>query len=165
VRGDLVQQQASERARALADRIAAAINRGTPPARAFAEAGVRLPAPQPVDQKRIDLMRRRTEVPPPLAALFSLPQGRARAVPAAVGVYVVTVTERIAGQASCPQAAQAPGTPPSEGCQAVQGARGDLQAQMGPEIAEQLARAARNAIEISRNEDAIRRAREALQTR
>ena len=165
VRADLVQQQASQRARALADRIAAAINGGTAPARAFAEAGIRLPAPQPVDQKRIDLLRRGAEVPPPLAALFSLPQGRARAVQAPNGVYVVTVTERIAGQASCPPGPPPVGTPPSEGCQAVQGARADLQAQMGPEIAEQLARAARNSVEITRNEDAIRRARQALETR
>jgi peptidyl-prolyl cis-trans isomerase D len=163
VRADIVQQQAGQRARALADRIAAAINRGTPPARAFAEAGVRLPAPQPVDQKRVDLLRRGGDVPPPLAALFSLPQGRARAVPAPNGIFVVTVTERIAGQASCPQTQQPAGAQPPEGCQAIQGARADLQAQMGQEIGEQLARAARSSIEIRRNEDAIRRTRETLQ--
>jgi peptidyl-prolyl cis-trans isomerase D len=164
VRQDVVRQQASQRARALADRIAAAINGGTPPARAFAGAGVALPAPQPIEQKRIDLLRRGRQVPPPLAALFSLPQGRARAVPADDGVYVVTVTERIAGQASCPPGAQPAGAQPSEGCQAVQGARGDLQAQMGREVAEQLARAARNSVEVERYEDAIRRTRQTLQT-
>ena len=165
VRADVIQQQAAQRARALADRIVAAINRGTPPARAFAEAGVRLPAPQAVDQKRIDLIRRGQDVPAPLAALFSLPQGRARAVPAPNGVYVVTVTQRIPGQASCPGGRPPVGTQPSEGCQAVLGARGDLQAQMGMEMAEQLARAARNTIEVTRNEDAIRAARRALETR
>jgi hypothetical protein len=118
-----------------------------------------------VDQKRVDLLRRGAEVPAALAALFSLPQGRARAVPAPNGVYVVTVTERIAGQANCPAGQQPAGAQASEGCQAVQGARADLQAQMGGELAEQLARAARNSIEIRRNEDAIRRARQAIQTR
>jgi peptidyl-prolyl cis-trans isomerase D len=165
VRADIVQQQASQRARALAERIMAAINRGTPPARAFAEAGVRLPAPQPIDQKRIDLLRRGTEVPPPLAALFSLPQGRARTVAAPAGVFVVTVTERIAGQASCPAGQQPAAAQASEGCQAIAGARADLQAQMGREVGEQLARAARNSVEIKRNEDAIRRARQAIATR
>ncbi|HEX8192170.1 MAG TPA: peptidyl-prolyl cis-trans isomerase [Allosphingosinicella sp.] len=165
VRTDVIQQQASQRARTVADRIVAAINRGIPPARAFAEAGVRLPAPQPVDQKRIDILRRGGDVPPPLAALFSLPQGRARTVGAPAGVFVVTVTERIAGQASCPTGQAAAAAASTEGCQAIQGARADLQAQMGGEIGEQLARAARNSIEIRRNEEAIRRARQALLTR
>jgi peptidyl-prolyl cis-trans isomerase D len=162
VRADIVAQQATQRARQLADRIAAAINRGTPVAQAFAQAGVRLPAPQPIQARRLDLARRGAQVTPPLQALFSLPQGRARPVPAQNGVYVVAVVERTPGAATCAPGQQASGPQASEGCQAIELARGELR-QTGGELTEQFARAARNAVEVTRNEDAIRSTRRRLQ--
>lgn len=163
VRGDVVRQQASQRARQLADRIVARINGGVPAARGFAEAGVRLAPPEPIEARRLDVARQQGQVPPPLLALFSLPEGRARVVAAQNGIYIVTVTQRIAGQASCPAGAQATGPQANEGCVALQGARGQLVQELGGELTEQFARAAQGAVEIRRNEDAIRSARQAMQ--
>lgn len=160
VRADLVTSQATTRARALADRIVARINGGVPIARAFAEAGVRLPAPESIEARRIDVARRDPQVPPPLAALLSLPHGRARAVAAPNGIYVVNVLSSTPGRATCPPGQSAPA---NEGCAAIQDARGGLQAQMGGEFTEQFARAAQRAVAIRRNEEAIRAARLALQ--
>lgn len=164
VRGDVVRQQASQRARQLADRIVARINGGVPAARAFAEAGVRLDPPEPIDARRLDVARQQGQVPPPLLALFSIPEGRARIVAAQNGIYIVTVTQRIPGQASCPAGAQATGPQANDGCVALQGARGQLVQELGGELTEQFARAAQGAVEIRRNEDAIRRARQAMQS-
>jgi peptidyl-prolyl cis-trans isomerase D len=134
-----------------------------PAARAFAEAGVRLPAPEPVAVRRLDIARRGGQVAAPIAALLAVPQGRARAVPGPNGVYVVAVLERIPGRATCPAGQQATGPQASEGCQAIEGARGDLGRGLGPELSEQFARAAQNAVEVRRDDAAIRRARQQLQ--
>ena len=45
------------------------------PPRAFAEAQPRLPAPQSVDMRRLDISRAGQQVPPPLITLFSMPAG------------------------------------------------------------------------------------------
>lgn len=156
VRADLVRQQASERARRIADRVAQRINGGTAAATAFAEAGVRVES-EPIAARRLDVARRGNQVPPALSALFALPQGRARAVPAQNGIYIVVVQQRIPGQASCPRGQQT-----GEGCEAILLARGDLDGNLGGELTEQFARAAQNAIEIRRDDGAIAEARRAL---
>jgi peptidyl-prolyl cis-trans isomerase D len=164
VRADVVRQQATQRARALADRIVARINGGVPAERALAEAGVRLPAPERVAVRRLDIARRGGQVPPALAALLAVPQGRARVVPGSNGVYVVAVLERIPGRANCPAGQPAAAQQANEGCQAIEGARGDLRRELGGELSEQFARAAQNAVEVRRDEAAIRRARQQLQS-
>jgi peptidyl-prolyl cis-trans isomerase D len=164
VRADVIAQQATARARQLADRIVARINGGVPATRAFAEAGVRLAAPEGIEASRLELGRRQGQVPPPLAALFAIPEGRARTVPAQNGIYIVSVAQRIPSQASCPAGAQATGPQANEGCVALQGARRQLVQELGGELTEQFARAAQAAVEVRRNEDAIRRARQAMQS-
>jgi peptidyl-prolyl cis-trans isomerase D len=162
VRADVVRQRANERARALAARIVERINSGVPARQAFAEAGVRLPAPQPVNARRIEISQGR-EVPPPLVMMFSIPQRSARQLqaPNGAGWFVVHLEERTAGQAECPR--QAPGAQPSEGCRLIESARQQFGSEAGTEYTEQFARAIQRGAEISRNEQAIRQTRQRLQ--
>lgn len=107
VRQSLVRQQALARARQLANAIAARINGGVPPARAFAEAQRALPAPEQLDLRRLDTMRADRQTPPPLAALFRMRPGTAEvlAAPNNAGWYVIAAQESIRGDlASAPQA-------------------------------------------------------------
>jgi len=151
VRIALIRERALTEARALAERIAAQINAGTPAAQAFASAQPRLAAPRPVDMRRLDISRAGQQVPRELIALFSIPQGRARVVPAEAnaGWIVVVHQQRTPGDAST--------TP-----QLIQQARTQFSADASEELAQQFARAIERRSEVSRNEDAIRRARQQL---
>ena len=151
VRIALIRERALTQARALANRIAAQINAGTPVAQAFASAQPRLPAPRPVDLRRLDISRAGQQVPRELIALFSIPQGRARVVPADgnVGWNIVVHQQRTPGDAS---------TNP----QLIQQARTQFTSDASEELAQQFARAVELKSEVSRNEDAIRRARQQL---
>jgi len=149
VREALIMQRALERARAVADQIVERINRGTAPAAAFAQAPVRLPAPESVDRQRLELNAQ--NVPPPLLTLFALPQGRARVIPAPsnAGWFVVHHQQRTPGDASAnPLAIRAMGQGLTESA--------------AEEMAQQFARAIQQATGAERNEDAIRAARERL---
>lgn len=152
VRGALIQSRALARGRTLADGIAGRINSGTPAARAFAEAQPRLPAPQAVNMRRLDISRQGQQVPPPLLALFTLPQGRARVLPAPEGAgwFVVFHAQRTPGDlASEPQL--------------VATTRREFTAGASEELAQQFARAIELRSEVTRAEDAIRRERQRLQ--
>ena len=149
VRAALIERRALERARALADGIVRRINAGTPAARAFAEAGSPLPAPETTEMRRLDISRAGQQVPPPLMALFALPQGRARviAAPNRAGWFVVFHERRTPGDAaSVPQL--------------VETTRTEFTGTAGEELAQQFARAVELQSEISRNDEAIRRARQ-----
>lgn len=160
VRADVIRQRAWERARALAERIVARIDGGVPAGRAFAEAGVRLPAPQAVNTRRLDIAQTR-QVPQPLMMFFSVPARRARAFPApnGIGWYIVHVDERTPGQASCPQGAN---EEQNEGCRLIQQARGEFNRVAGTEYVDQFARQAQQRVSIERNEEAIARLRQSL---
>jgi peptidyl-prolyl cis-trans isomerase D len=164
VRSDVVRQRANERARQLAGRIVERINSGVPAARAFAEAGVRLPAPQPVNGRRLDIAQRGREVPPPLVMLFSIPQGRARQLqaPNGAGWFVVHLEQRIPGQATCPRGQNPQQQQANEGCRLIQAARQEFGGQAGSEYTEQFARAAQQGLGIERDEPAIARTRQRL---
>jgi len=151
VRAAFIQQRARQQARALADRIAQAINSGTPAARALAEAQPRLPAGQSVDMRRVDISRQGQQVPPPLITLFSIPQGRARVMPAPnnAGWFIVVHEQRTPGDAS-------------GNAQLIQSTRTEFGNSASEELAQQFARAIETRSEISRDEDAIRRARQAI---
>ncbi len=151
VREALIQRRALERARAMAQQIANRINAGTPAARAFVEAQPRLPAPEQVNMRRVDIARGGSQVPPPLITLFSLPQGRARivAAPNNAGWFIVAHEERIAGNASAEP-------------QLIQTTRTEFGSSVSEEIAQQFARSVELRTGIARNEDAIRRARQQL---
>ena len=152
VRRDLVQQRANARARTIADGVAAKINGGTPPAQAFAQAGVPLPAPERVSRRRIDIAQPGQPVPPPLTMLFSLPEGRARvlAAPDGQGWFVVHHQESMPGNAAGQQGL-------------VQATRVQFERIMGEEYADQFSRAVQAQLKISRDAEAIARVKQQVQ--
>ncbi|HEX8534532.1 MAG TPA: peptidyl-prolyl cis-trans isomerase [Allosphingosinicella sp.] len=151
VKADLVKQRAFERARAVATALVAKINGGIPARQAFAEADVKLPAPQAVKARRIDIARPNQPVPPPLAMMFSLPRGKARllAAPQGAGWFVVHLEQTVAGNA-----ATAP--------QLIQATRSQFQRIVGEEYAAQFSQAVEKSLNVKRNDDAIRAAKQEL---
>lgn len=151
VRADLVQNRAMERARAVATSIIAKINAGTPAREAFAEADVQLPAVQSVQARRLDIAQPEQPVPPPLQLLFSLPQKRAKLLPAPEqgGWFVVFHERSTPGKAN-----NAPGL--------VEAAKVQFRRIFGEEYAAQFARAAEQAVKVEKNEAAIARAKAQL---
>jgi peptidyl-prolyl cis-trans isomerase D len=95
---DWINQQASQRARAVATAIAAKAARGVPLAKAVAEAGVALPPIRPVATRRLDLG---ADVPAPVRMLFSLGAGKSRLVadPQQRGYSLVKVNKVVPGNA------------------------------------------------------------------
>jgi peptidyl-prolyl cis-trans isomerase D len=151
VRDALIQQRARLTARALADRIVQRINSGTPIAQAFNEAQPRIPNGQHVDLQRLQINRQGQQTPPPLVVLFSLPEGRAQVVQAGnnAGWFVVYHEHRTPGDAST-------------NAQLLQQMRTQFNGSISEELAQQFARAIELRGDVSRDEDAIRRARQAL---
>jgi len=154
VRQRLIQQTALQRARQAADGIVQRLNSGMAPAQAYAQAGVPLPPTQSITRRRLDLSRAGQAVPPPLALLFSIPQGRARVLagPDGAGWLIVHHQQRTPGNAA---------TDP-EGAALI----GSVQQQFNQtgtvELQEQFARAIQATTEISRDEDRINALRQQL---
>ncbi|MDQ8757966.1 SurA N-terminal domain-containing protein [Sphingosinicella sp. LHD-64] len=151
VRAAVMQELALARARQVAQGIVDQINRGTAPAQAFSAAQPRIPAPQSVDMRRLEISRGGQQVPPPLLALFTLPQGRARIVPApnGAGWFIVHHAERTAGDAS-------------EQPQLIATTRNEFSSSAAEEMAQQFARAVEARTQVERNQDAIQRMRARL---
>lgn len=151
VRQALLLQRGHQRARAVAQQIVNRINGGVAPAQAFAEAQPRPSAPQPINLRRFEMMQAGEQAPPPLLALFSLPQGRARLVeaPNGAGWFVVHHAERTPGDAS---------TEPS----AIPSMRTQLNREAGEEIAQQFFGAIEAVSGVERNAEAIQAARQRL---
>lgn len=148
VRATFVARAAMDRAKAVADGIAARINRGMPAAQAFAEAQPRVPSVERVDLQRLQISRSGQEVPPPLITLFSIPQGRARVLrtPANNGWFIVAHEQRTAGDAATNQAL-------------IATTRAEFNRTAGEELAQQFARAIELRTRIERDPAAIARAR------
>jgi peptidyl-prolyl cis-trans isomerase D len=148
VKADLIVRRASERARAVASAIVARINGGMPPAQAFAQAQVKLPPVQTLTATRREIARQDAQVPPPLAMMFSLPRGKARilAAPDGRGWFVVYLDKIVPGDAR-----SEPGL--------IQAVRSQFGSILGDEYARQFTTAIRGALEIERNEDALRKLR------
>jgi len=151
VRAAAAQDMAFRRARQIAERITNAINRGTAPAQAFAAGHAGLPAPRTVTLRRQDLASAGRQTPPPLLALFTLPQRRARFVPAEnnQGWYVVYHQQRTPGDASSEP-------------QLVSVTRAQLNNGAPDEIAQQFARAVELQSRINRNDREIATVRSRL---
>lgn len=98
---DWTNKQAADRARTVAAAVAKAANGNVPLAKAVQQANAALPAVQPVASRRIELSQFAGKVPPPLAMLFTLGEGRARMVadPEGRGFYVVKVNKIVPGNA------------------------------------------------------------------
>jgi len=151
VRDALIERRGLERAQAVARQIAERINRGMAPAQAFAQAQPRLPPPQQVDMQRLEISRAGGSAPPPLIALFSLPQGRAHvlAAPNAAGWFVIHHAQRTAGNAASQP-------------ELVATTRVEFATSAGEELAQQFARAVELSLEVERNGAAIQAARQRL---
>lgn len=150
VRTALIREQALARARDLANRIAARISAGTPAARAFAEAQPRLPAPQPVNARRLDVMRPGRQIPPALLALFRIRPGTAEVVEAPNEGWIVIAAE----ESTSGDAAEAAGS-------AAQIQR-ELAESAPDELEMQFLRAIELRANVQRNEAAIRAQRRQL---
>lgn len=148
VRAAFIQRRALERAKAAAEAIARRINAGTPIAQAFAQAQPALPALRAVNMRRVDIAPNNQTPTPDLITLFSLPQGRARAVqmPGRAGYFVVFHAQRTPGDAS--------GTP-----QLIEVTRQQFSQTAGEELAQQFVRSVELRSDVSRDDAAIRRAR------
>lgn len=151
VRSALVEQRGLDRARALADQIAARINRGMAAAAAFAQAQPRMPTPEPVNVQRLEVSRAGGGAPPPLSLLFRLPEGRAEVLeaPNRAGFFVVHLAERIPGNAASQP-------------ELIVQTRSEFATTAAEELAQQFARAIELASDVERHPDAIARARQRL---
>ena len=135
----------------MAQALVTKIGGGTAPREAFAEAGAGVAAPQQVSGRRLDIAQANTQVPPPLAMLFSMAKGRAKLLPApnGEGWFVVHLAETTPGNA-----ANAPGL--------VEATRTQFARILGEEYAGQFSRAVERSLEIERDADAIAAAKRAL---
>jgi peptidyl-prolyl cis-trans isomerase D len=99
VRAMLIQRLSLVRARQVADGIAARINGGMPVAQAFAQAGIPLPTPQPVNARRGDIMRQQPRPPEALLLFFRLRPGTAEVAqaPGNNGWVVVAPQQSVRG--------------------------------------------------------------------
>lgn len=135
-------------AKAAAERVLAATKKGTSLAAAVAQLGVSVPPVDQVDMPRSELTARgQQQIPPPLALLFSMAQGTVKLYPAPRnrGWYLVGVTQII------------PGAIPPNDPEVVQ-ARKDLGQLAGREYADQLRRAIREEVGVTRKDSAIKAA-------
>ena len=144
---DLIVKRAAERARAIGERIAAAVNKGVPIVKAMSDSGAKLPPLQPARASQIDLARAQqsgAEIPAPVRALFGLQKGKARLTAAERGgAMFVTVLDNVVP--ANPAAVQA----------ALDVTRQDLARNLSPELSEQFMRAVQQEVKIQRYPDAI----------
>ncbi|MBA3512097.1 peptidylprolyl isomerase [Sphingomonas sp.] len=141
---DWINQQAADRARAVANTIAAKAARGVPLAKAVAEAGVSLPLVRPVAARRLDLSQMGANVPAPVRMLFSLGAGKSRVVadPQQRGFSVVKVNRIVPGNALNQPAL-------------IGRVQNEFQEAVAEEYAGQFLAAVRAAVGVRRNEGAI----------
>lgn len=137
--------QGSAAAKAAADRVVAALGKGTPLPQALASLSVRVPPVERIDTSREQLVAGGRQVPPPLALMFSMAKGTAKrlAAPARQGWIVVRLEDIVPGTVN----------PADPQVAAVQRELGLL---AGREYAEQFRRALRQEVGAERNEAAVR---------
>ena len=148
---DWVNQRAVERARAVANAIAAKTARGVPLAKAVAEAGIALPPARPVGARRLDLAQLGDNVPAAIRMLFTLGAGKSRMVPDPQqrGFSIVKVNRIIPGNALSQPLL-------------VARVQGEFQQAITEEYAREFLAAAREAIGVRRNESAIAAAKKRI---
>ena len=144
VAADWKVKQTRDRARAAASAIAAKVARGAEMGAAVSQAGVRLPPPEKVAKRRIELSAANGRVPPALGMMFSLAQGRSRMVadPGGRGFVIVKVTKVVPGNASLQ-----PGL--------ISRTQSEFQQATSSEYAEQMTRAIEADVKVKRDEAAI----------
>ena len=144
VAADWLNDQASKRARAAATSIAAKASKGASLADAVKQAGIALPAVQPIAGRRIQLANLKGQIPAPLQLLFTLGQGKSSTAPdpGGRGFYVVKVNKIVPGNALLQPAL-------------IAQMQGELQQSSGPDYARQFLAAVRANMKAKRNESAI----------
>ncbi|MBA2635842.1 MAG: SurA N-terminal domain-containing protein [Sphingomonas sp.] len=144
VKTDWIQKQATDRARAAAASIAAKAVGQAPLADAARQASTALPPVQRIGARRIDLAKMGDEVPEALQTMFTLAQGKSRvgADREGRGFFVVKVTKIVPGNAL---------NQPRLIAQVQQ----EFREPVSQEYAQQFLAAARKALNVRRNEDAI----------
>jgi peptidyl-prolyl cis-trans isomerase D len=141
---DWANKQASDRAQAVANAIAAKASRGVPLAKAVAEAGTALPPVREVGARRLELAQMGANVPAPIRMLFNLSSGKSRMVadPQQRGFSVVKVNRIIPGNALTQPAL-------------IGRVQNEFQEAVAEEYALQFIAAIRAAVGVRRNESAI----------
>jgi len=144
VESDWKEKQARDKARTVATAIADKTSKGADMKAAIESAGVKLPPPQKVAKRRIELSAANGKVPPALAMMFSLAQGRSRMVadPGGKGFIIIKVTKIVPGNASLQ-----PGL--------ISRTQSEFQQAVPNEYAEQMARAIQADVGVKRNDSAI----------
>jgi peptidyl-prolyl cis-trans isomerase D len=151
VAADWKAKQARDKARAAASAIAAKVAKGTEIGAAVGSAGVRLPAPRKVAQRRIELSAYQGNVPPAVGMMFSLAQGRSRMVadPSGKGFVIVKVTKIVPGNAALQPSL-------------ISRTQTEFQQAASNEYAEQMTKAIQADVGVERNEEAIAAARQRI---
>ncbi|HVF94869.1 MAG TPA: SurA N-terminal domain-containing protein [Sphingomonas sp.] len=135
-------------ARQTANAIMAKVNRGTPLAQAMAQSGLRLPPPRPLASSRMELANSPQGAPPPLALMFSMVQGTAKAIESpAEGGWAIVKLDRI-------ERGNAQAQP-----QIVGGTRSSIARLIGREYVEQFANAVRAHVGVKIDRAALARVR------
>lgn len=148
VAADWVRQQAGERAKAAANAIAAKVARGVPMDQAVAQAGLKLPPPQPISIRRLQLSQAQGQVPASVQMLFSLMPGKSRMVaePATGGFAVVKLNRLVPGNATLQPSL-------------ISQVQRDFQQAAAQEYARQFLTAVRKKVGVERNNEALAEAK------
>lgn len=145
---DFAMNSGFAQAKAAADKVLAAIAKGTPLADAIKALGITAPPVQPIDMNRQQvsaMQQQQQRVPPPLALMFSMARNTSKKLeaPNKAGWFVVTLKDVVPGTI----AANDPMLP---------GAQRELGTVVGREYAEQLRNAIRTEVTVKRNDTAIK---------
>ncbi len=145
VETDWVNGQAFQRARDTANRIAARASQGVSLAQAVKESGVALPATKPIAARRIQIAEANGQIAAPMQLLFSLMQGKSKAIADAQarGFFVVKVNKITPGNALLQ-----PGL--------ISRMQNELQDALSQDYAQEFVAAVRADMKARRNEDAIK---------
>ncbi|MPT49073.1 MAG: peptidylprolyl isomerase [Sphingobium sp.] len=155
VKSVIVQQyklhQSATKAKALADRLKAQIDKGTSFDKALAGAGVTLPAPQKVAGRRADLLRQDRRPPAEISILFAMASGTMKIMPIPNdnGYFLIMLDKIQQGDA-----AKVPGL--------VDQVRGDITNVVANEYADQFERAIERSLGVKSNPATIARVTQEL---
>jgi peptidyl-prolyl cis-trans isomerase D len=143
--------EGNKKAKAVAEQIRKAVTSGQALNAAIAAAGVKGAQVQNVAGLRGDLNKPGQQVPPPLALLFAMKQGTAKALqaPADQGWFVVHLNQVVRGDASGDAAR-------------LEANRAELQNLLSQEYAAQLIASVKKEIGVEKNDGAIRTLRDSL---
>lgn len=144
-------EQGAAKAKQAAEKILAALDKGTPLAEAMKLAGAALPPPQAVDLPRQALTQMKGQVPAPLALMFAMAKGSNKRLEGAdkAGWYVVTLKDIVPGEVKRTDAVF------------TQASR-ELGEDAGAEYAEQFRLAIRKDVGVERNQAGITAVRNQL---